>query len=126
MPAELTARREARDVLLNAVNPLPVIYGGNDPPAAALKYAVLTVISAPTVGTMAGYAYSRVRLQVDVWSYEATDSAVGTLGSQAALALDSAGWNLQEGRLWPPEGPKGSKGERWQRYMLSVTREYSH
>lgn len=126
MPAELTARADARAVLLNAINPLPVIYAGHDLPTGALKYAVLTVISAPVVGTMAGYAYSRVRLQVDVWSYEAYDTAIGTIGSQAALALDGAGWDVQEGRLWPPEGPKGPNKERWQRYMLSAIRDYSH
>lgn len=126
MPAELDARKAARDTLTAALTPLPIIYAGADAPAAAAEYGVLTVISASVAGDMGGYSWSSVRLQLDLWSLSVNDSAVGVLGARAALALNAAGWNLQEGRLWPPEGQKDAAGKRWQRYMLSAIREYGH
>lgn len=135
MSAELQARKEAKDILrltlfkrnpdgTYTTTPLPVLYAGEDQPASG-EYVILSVISAPVIGDMSGYAYQRVRLQVDVWQLAISDTDVSLWGGKALRALSDAGWNAQAGTLYAPEGQKDANGRRWMRYGFDVIREYA-
>lgn len=125
MSAELQARKEVKDLITVTVPDVPVVWAGMDQPTSG-EYVVLTVVSAPVINTFDGYAFQRVRVQVDVWHLSGSDSTVGTHGGWIMQALSDAGWNVQAGNLYPPEGQKDSAGKRWQRYGLDAIREFSH
>lgn len=128
MAAGLSAEQEARLAARNTVQSatgVPVIYAGGDAPAGT-EYGVLLVVAAPPVNDMGGYSFSVVRLQLDLYTQATSDTRVGQVGAQAAKALDAAGWNLRDARLFPPEGVKDTQGRRWYRYLLDISRDFNH
>ncbi|WP_081851601.1 DUF3168 domain-containing protein [Deinococcus sp. RL] len=122
MPAVLEARAQAKSLL----SPLgvPVLYADATRPASG-EYIVLTLVSAPPVGTFEGRAYNVVELQIDVWTLAKSDSRAGVLGEQAENALDAAGWTLRpSGQPLTHEGQRDAGGNLWYRYRFGAEREF--